>query len=146
MVIFSAMDKEPFKSDPEPTIESDFFGPKNANDYSTVPDRRSEVPDLIPYLNAEQRVVYAGDANVGEIKERPRPSAERALADLMRVEHLREIGDKGPDVAAMSLPEHGEVQQLNLLEDVFGRDSLHVGLAVYETHPKLLESTLRVLT
>lgn len=110
---------------------------------SELPDLRDQVPDLEPYLLPFQHVIYISDVlDTGDgSAQKRRPSSSRALMSLMGVTELHEIGQSGPGNAAESLPGHEGEEQINLLGALFGRDSLHMGMALYDSFPDLLRTT-----
>ena len=110
---------------------------------SELPDLRDWVPELKPYLLQFQRVIYIGDSLPADDKAliRRHPSVYRALLSLMGVSKLKEIGQNGPGNAAQPLPGHESKEQVNLLGAIFGRDSLYMGMALYDSFPNLLRAT-----
>ncbi|HSW74992.1 MAG TPA: amylo-alpha-1,6-glucosidase [Candidatus Saccharimonadales bacterium] len=123
------------------------FEGKNALDgtpLSELPDFREQVPELQPYLLPFQRVIYVEENLLNAdsaLSARSHPSSSHALLELMGVTSLKEIGNCGPGNAAQSLPEHENDEQVNLLGALFGRDSLHMGMALYSSFPNLLKTT-----
>jgi glycogen debranching enzyme len=108
---------------------------------SRLPDRREQVPDLIPYLLPGQRVINVEHPRVAPPGQRD-PSALRALMRLTAAARLGDIGARGPCLAALARPENEQVEELRQLEGVFGRDSLYMGLSLHDRYPRLLEATL----
>jgi glycogen debranching enzyme len=104
-------------------------------------DLRGEVPDLIPYLLPGQRVINVEYPQVAPLEQR-QASALRALMRLTAAASLADIGAHGPCLAALARPENEQVEELRLFEGVFGRDSLYMGLNLYDRYPRLLEATL----
>lgn len=115
---------------------------------SDLPDLRDQVPDLKPYLLPFQRVIFVGEvfeAPPPNQRRRSHPSSSLALMSLMSAARLRDIGVNGPGPAAEPLREHEGVEQFRLLRALFGRDSLHLGIQLYEDFPRLLRSTIHQL-
>jgi hypothetical protein len=112
---------------------------------SELPDIRPQSPELEPYLLPFQRVIFVRDLFPGlepYPQLRVHPSSSKALLDLMGVAHLSDIGKRGPGFAALSLPERRNVPDLTLLDALFGRDALYMGLNLYDCFPQLLKTTL----
>lgn len=112
---------------------------------SKLPDLRHLSPYLEPYLLPFQRVIYVRDLRPvlgSDPKRTPHPSSSRALLDLMRVNRLSDIGKRGPGNAALPLPEHRNLPEFTLLDGLFGRDALYMGINLYESFPELLRTTL----
>ena len=49
------------------------------------------------------------------------------------------IGKHGPGNAALPLPEHRNLPEFTLLDDLFGRDSLYMGINLYKSFPSCSE-------
>jgi hypothetical protein len=116
----------------------------NGTPLSELPDLREQTPELQSYLLPFQRVIYVEDDILdadSTLTARPHPSSSQALLELMGVTSLQEIGNCGPGNAARSLPEHEGEEQVNLLGALFGRDSLHMGMTLYDSFPDLLKTT-----
>jgi glycogen debranching enzyme len=111
---------------------------------SELPDCRDQVPDLVPYLLPGQRVIDVQYPDMAPPRS-GRPSALRALMRLTSAACLDDIGRHGPALAALARPENEQVEELRVLEGIFGRDSLYMGLCLHDRYPRLLETTLLTL-
>lgn len=103
-------------------------------------DRKAEVPDLIPYLLPDERVVKIQrfDTKVPE----ENPVALKALLSLANVEKTKDVGLRGPVVAAQASKENKDIKEFKLFEALFGRDSLRVATDLRDRFPELTKSTL----
>lgn len=112
---------------------------------SELPDIRRQSPEIERYLLPFQRVIYVRDL-CSDLEPCPQlsahPSSSKALLDLMGVARLSDIGKQGPGLAALPLPGRRNVADLTLLEALFGRDALYMGLNLYDCFPQLLKTTL----
>jgi Mannosylglycerate hydrolase MGH1-like glycoside hydrolase domain len=143
-------DSRPDSDDASATAAPGLFGfeGKSASDgtpLSELPDLRNLSPHLEPYLLPFQRVIYVHDLRPllgSSPKPMPHPSSSKALLDLMRVHRLSDIGKHGPGNAALPLPEHRDLPEFTLLDGLFGRDALYMGINLYESFPELLRATL----
>lgn len=76
-----------------------------------------------------------------------KPSSVKQLLRLTRSNHIDEIGNAGPALAAMAMPlENGMTREnseyLHLYEALFGRDSLRMAHDMVEIYPELARATI----
>lgn len=105
-----------------------------------VIDRRSEVPDLIPYLLPGERVINVERPEF--VKPSTYPSSLAALDKLTGAKNYGEIGRFGPSVASRATEANQNIAELRLFEVLFGRDSLRVALSVMDYYPNLAPATI----
>ena len=76
-----------------------------------------------------------------------KPSSVKQLLRLTRSNHIDEIGNAGPALAAMAMPlENGQSREnseyLHLYEALFGRDSLRMAHDMIDIYPELARATI----
>ncbi|MCC2630298.1 MAG: amylo-alpha,6-glucosidase, partial [Candidatus Paceibacter sp.] len=106
----------------------------------TQQDLRSQIPDLIPFLEPDEKIVSVEDQGI--VFPDQLMDAHEALAHLSKVERVEDIGKAGPPMASIALGKNTEVKMLRMYEAVFGRDSLYMSDHLLTLFPELARVTL----
>lgn len=133
-------DHEPYPvvNPPSATTEISF----DPNDVESRSDRRDEVPDIIPYLLPGEIVVHVEQFDLQPSHTSNPVSVIKAIHRLSNTSLNEDVGQNGPVVAAISTPENGDVEELQLFDVLFGRDSLRVALDLLDRYPRLAHATI----
>lgn len=108
-----------------------------SDDPGRAPDLRHLVPDLIPYLRPQEKVIDVRPASVPSFSRLP--SYREELAKLCGVDRPSEIGRNGPAMASrMVRPAEGQ----GLFECRFGRDGLIAAMDLMDEFPELMRAML----
>lgn len=111
--------------------------------HNPKPDLSALAPDLIPYLRPGERIVAVETPEI--LVPTAKPDALAAMMRLTGAATPSEIGEKGPSVAAIATEENKNIEELNLFETLFGRDSLIVSSFLLPQFPKLAKTTILTL-
>lgn len=107
-----------------------------------MPDLRAQVPDLVPYLEPNEKVIEVIEYDdVNQPALRGLPSSLSQLLRMAGAERLEELGSSGPVVASKA-QQHEERQELKAYEVLFGRDSLIVADFLRNYYPNLFDQTM----
>ena len=103
------------------------------------PDLRLQVPDLLPYLKADEKVVEV--IHYPDINKPATAGLPSSMAQLLRFTGVEKVQDAGVLVASKAEDSEGR-QELKAYEVVFGRDSLIVAEFLRPYYLNLFRSTI----